>query len=344
MRIALDWSHKDEKLAVYDGKKSRKTLPKLKIGDQVYAENIPQKHVQSWLDNGIEIYRCRPNDTSKYRDEHGLPKTDDIDAMVIWKLSTEYPEKFHRWEGDPILTTMYRTFKEIQKSRVRQSNRVWAKEEGIAKEVLADLGAIEKKMKKAMKVELDRYEIWGWLKQIKGIDITTAAGLVAFIDKLGIKNIIQVSSLWHYFGVHVRDGKAVKRESGTAMDYNPEAKSLVLGVITDSFIKQRTPLYRSLYDVEKEKQLAREYPAGELAERWHGYKLEDVHLSQGHAHNRAKRKMVKMFLSHLWVIWRQLEGLDTRPPFVHEQLKHTGYIKPPFIPAKLEPFEPFRKR
>lgn len=343
MRIAIDWSHKEEKLAVYDGKKLRKSLPKLKTGDQVFAENIPQKHVQSWLDNGIEIHRCRPNDTSKYRDGLGLPKTDELDALIIWKLATEYPEKFRRWEGDPVLTSMYRTFKEIQKGCVRQSNRVWAKEESIAKEVLSDLEVIEKKIAKAMKAELESYEVWDWLKQIKGISVVIAAGLVAFIDKLGIKNIPQVSSLWHYFGVHVQDGKAVKRQSGTVMDYNPDAKTLVLGIISDSFIKQRTPLYRSLYDVEKEKQLAREYPSGELAERWHGYKEEDTHLLLGHAHNRAKRKMVKIFLSHLWVIWRQLEGLDTRPPFAHEKLGHKSYIEPPFIPEKLQPFEPFKE-
>jgi len=341
MRIAVDWSYKDEKLAVYDGKKLRKTLPKLKKGDQVFAENIPQRHVQKWLDNGIEIYRCRPNDTSKYRDGLGMPKTDDIDALMIWKLATEYPEKFRRWEGDPILTSMYRTFKEIQKSRIGQSNRVWAKEEAITKEVLADLGAIEKKIKKAMKIELERYEIWGWLKQIKGIDVVTAAGLVAFIDKLGIENIPIVSSLWHYFGVHVQDGKAVKRQSGMAMSYNPDAKTLILGIIADSFIKQRTPLYRSLYDVEKEKQLKREYPAGELASRWHGYKESDTHLLLGHANNRAKRKMVKIFLSHLWVIWRQLKELDTKPPFAQGVLGHTSYIEPPFIPEKLKPFRPY---
>lgn len=341
MRIALDWSHKEEKLAVFDGEKVRKTMPKLTKGDQVFAENIPQKYAQSWLDTGVEIYRCTPNDSAALREALGLPKTDELDAQIIWRLAEERPDLFRRWEGDPILTTMYRTFKEIQKSRVRQGNRVWAKEEGIAQDVLTDLGAIEKKVRKAMRAELDKYPIWAWLQQIKGIDVNTAAGLVAFIDKLGIKNINTVSSLWHYFGVHVENGKAVRRAHGEAMTYNPEAKSLVLGVIADSFIKQRTPLYRPLYDTEKEKQLAKTYPTHELASKWHGYTVTDTHLSQGHANNRAKRKTMKIFLSHLWVIWRQLEGLETRPPFVHEQLKHEGYIKPPFIPKELQPFKAF---
>ena len=344
MRIAIDWSHKEEKLAVFDGNKSTKRMPKLSKGDQVFAENIPQKYVQSWLEHGIEIHRCRPNDTARLRKELGLEKTDEIDAGLIWQLMEAHPEKFRIWRGDPVITTMYRMFKEMQKARVAQSNRVWAKEEVIAKEVLSDLNAIERKIKKAIKAELEKkYEIWHWLEQIKGIDVATAAGLIGFIAKLqdGIAGVNSVSSLWHYFGVHVENGKAVKREAGSAMNYNPKAKSLVLGIIADSFIKQRTPLYRSIYDNEKAKQLVKEYTPGELAGRWHGYKPEDTNLLLNHAHRRAMRKMVKVFLSHLWVIWRQLEGLETKPPYVHEVLKHESYIDPPFIPESLQPFKPF---
>lgn len=342
MRIAVDWSYKEDKLAVYDGKKLRKRLPTLQKGDQVYTENMPQKSVQKWLNDGVEIYRCRPNDTANYRARLGLPKTDDVDALTIWTLATEYPELFRRWAGDPVLTTMFRAFKEIQQARVRQGNRVWAKEEAIAKEVYIDLGAIEKKIEKAMKVELENYEMWPWLKQIKGINVKTAGGLIAIIDKLGIENVPTISALWSYFGLDVRDGRAPKLRKGTAGGFNPMARSLAIGIIADSFMKQRTPIYRGIYDSEKAKQLARSYPPGELASKWHGYKVEDTHLLLNHAHKRALRKVAKLFLSHLWVIWRQLKGLDTRPPYVHEQLKHNTYIKPPFIPEKLLPFEPFQ--
>ena len=251
MKVALDWSHKEDKIAVYDGKKLRKSVPKLKSGDQVFVENLPAKYAQQWLKDGIEIYRCRPNDTSEFRDRLNMPKTDQLDALFIWKLANEYPKLFRQWTGDPVLYSLYKMFKEIQKDRIRQSNRVWAKEEPIAKGVLHDLEAIEKKIAKAMKVELEKYQIWSWLQQIKGINVVTAAGLVAFIDKIGIENLKQVSSLWHYFGVHVEDGVAARAKRGAAMSYNPDAKTLVLGIIADNFIRQRTPLYRKIYDTER---------------------------------------------------------------------------------------------
>lgn len=57
MKIAVDWSHKEDKLAVFDGKKLRKSVPKLKSGDKVYVENLPAKYAQQWLKDGVEIYR-----------------------------------------------------------------------------------------------------------------------------------------------------------------------------------------------------------------------------------------------------------------------------------------------
>ena len=85
-------------------------MPKLSKGDQVFAENIPKKQVQGWLEDGVEIHRCRPNDTAKLRKELGLEKTDEIDATLIWQLMKNHPEKFRRYEGDPVITTMYRMF------------------------------------------------------------------------------------------------------------------------------------------------------------------------------------------------------------------------------------------
>lgn len=45
-------------------------------------------------------------------------------------------------------------------------------------------------------------------------------------------------------------------------------------------------------------------------------------------HRMAMRKMVKLFLSHLWEVWRTVEGMDTRPPYPHEYLGHVTYYDP----------------
>ncbi|MFA5053820.1 MAG: hypothetical protein WC565_07165 [Parcubacteria group bacterium] len=333
-QVAIDWAFAEEKLAVYDGKKVLKAVPKLKAGDEIFAENIPMKHAAQWLKDGIIIRRCRPNDTAALRKEIGQEKTDALDAKLIWQLAEAHPEKFREWKGDPQLTTLYRAFKEVQRCRVGQSNRVWAKGEETATAVLDDLEKTERKIVKAIEKELKSYKVWDWLSQIKGIGVATGGGLVGLIAKYGIENIRQVSSLWHLFGLHVVEGKAPRRTKGEEVSYVPEAKTLVLGVIADCFIKQRSPVYRDIYDQEKARQLEIEYPEGELASKFLGYKKSDTHLSLNHAHRRAIRKMMKIFVQHVWLAWRTCEGLETRPLYCHEYLGHEHFIEPP---VKIQP-------
>ena len=340
-KLAVDWAHSEKKLAVFDGTKVRATLPKdLGAGDQIYVENIPMRYAAPLLDRGVEFYRCRPNDTAGLREGLGLEKTDEGDAKLIWMLMEKAPEVFRRWEGDPPLFTMYKQYKEIVKSAAQNKNRAWAKNEATTKDLIKDLEAIKRRLSKNIEAELSKYSIWPWLKGIKGIGVGTAAGLVANIAKIGIENFDAISSVWHYAGVYPVNGKAARRAKGQAMSYNPTLKTLVLGEVGSSF-KIHGGFYRQIYDRYKEYELSRTFPPGELAAKYHGYKESDTHLSKGHADIRAIRKATKLFLSHMWVIWRQLEGLSTRPPYVHEKLKHETYIKPPNIPAELLPFKPF---
>lgn len=98
---------------------------------------------------------------------------------------------------------------------------------------------------------------------------------------------------------------AEKRVSGIAsVDYNPRCKDLMY-VISDQFVKQGK-LYKELY---------KQYKAEETA-------LNKDVLTKMHIHNRTKRKVSKVFLSHLWEKWRELEGLPIRQPYAQEYLGH----------------------
>jgi len=52
------------------------------------------------------------------------------------------------------------------------------------------------------------------------------------------------------------------------------------------------------------------------------------YISEGHLHNMALRKMIKLFLACLWLKWR--EGLDllVTSPYAIGKLGHNHYIKP----------------
>ena len=134
-----------------------------------------------------------------------------------------------------------------------------------------------------------------------------------------------VSKLWAHCGYSVVNGKTPKREKGQTINYNPKLKTLVWK-ISDSLMKLNKGFYRKVYDEEKSRQAARIFEKGELAKKYNGYGDEDVQLSKGHAHNRALRKMAKIFLDHYWHAARQLNGLKAEKNYVEGVLNHQHVI------------------
>ncbi len=46
-------------------------------------------------------------------------------------------------------------------------------------------------------------------------------------------------------------------------------------------------------------------------------------IAANHVHMRAQRKMMKLFLAHLWMVWRTAEGLPLSTPYAHGILGHS---------------------
>jgi len=199
---------------------------------------------------------------------------------------------------------------------------IWENE---SKEIDKIIKNLEKEIKKLLKS--GQYPIWNWLKEIRGISFISASKLISYID---IKNTPTISALWRYCGLdatHIKRTNKISKEE--AMKFgNPYLKKELLGILAkNGFIMHNTPLYREIYDKEKEKQLEIEYPEGFLKEKYNGYKITDKHLSKGHAHNRAIRKMIKIFLEHLWREWRTLENLSITEPYIIGRNGHSNYIE-----------------
>jgi hypothetical protein len=101
--------------------------------------------------------------------------------------------------------------------------------------------------------------------------------------------------------------------------YNARLKSICY-LIADQFIKQQTPGYVDIYYAEKERQ-----------RRLHPEKIKDNgkwKFNDGHLHHRAMRKTIKIFLQHLWLKWREFEGLPISEPYVQAIMGHTNIIQP----------------
>lgn len=162
--------------------------------------------------------------------------------------------------------------------------------------------------------------VWEWIRSIKGMKSgSLPAQLLAQIDDIG--KFATVSKLWRFSGWAVRNGRAETNVRGEKSHYNRRLKSTCF-LIGEQFIRQQTPLYSDLYYEFKAK----------LREK-HPEKIKGANgkwkYNDGHIDRMARRKMIKIFLQHLWLMWRTAEGLPTPHPYIHDIGGHSNLIPPP---------------
>lgn len=256
-------------------------------------------------------------------------------------------------ENNPLRALVDLRERQVLKTRIQFNNRLAALDSGAddaadtrQREVVARwhdiFQTLEAQLDREIKGIVKEHKIYDYVTAVKGIGPATAGKLVAMID---IERAPTVAALWRYAGLGL--GKYWKDESGKFVapqtgyvykdggweqvtpepkegwelvrtrdrmiggyrsPYNKRLKTTCY-LIGQSFLKSNSP-YR------------REYDEARI------YYDENRDWTAGHCHNAALRKMVKLFLSHLWVVWRSLEGLPTREPYAHEYLDHTTIKRP----------------
>ena len=204
----------------------------------------------------------------------------------------------------------------IQKNRIAFSNRFDAIERNNdthtngSKETierwLMRFNELENELDDDIREAIKGIEIIERMVEVKGVGEILAAKVVSMID---IQRSDTISALWRYAGYAVIEGKSERRVKGELSHYNGRLKSACY-LIGTSFLKSNSP-YRRIYDD------AKTY-----------YEVNRPDWTKAHRHNAAMRKMIKMWLSHLWLVWRQIEGLDIRAPYVNEKLGHEHIYSP----------------
>jgi hypothetical protein len=209
--------------------------------------------------------------------------------------------------------------RQVQKARIQFSNRLSTIERG-ADHVVQDGQAV---------VLLERYErafaeledqitkdierlaketpACLLLMTVPGIGAGLAAKIVALIGDIG--RFATVSKLWRYAGYACIDGKRETLVRGEPAHFNKRLKSAayLAGI---SFLRSGSPYSDAYY---------------RFRERYDAQRPE---WTPGHRHAAAMRKMIKLFLSHLWEEWRLLEGLPIRRTYVIDYLGHTAIEQP----------------
>jgi len=184
--------------------------------------------------------------------------------------------------------------------------------------------------------------VWDWLTSIKGLGAgSLAAELLSHFDDVAL--YATVSKFWRFSGWAVIDGKIDRCTKGEKSHYNRRLKATCF-LIADQFVRQQTPLYADIYYAEKDRQ-KQLHPEPicktcgavgvQVGKNWKCTKCKatgfGLSFTPAHVDKRAKRKMIKIFLQHLWVIWRESEGLPVSEPYVQAMLGHTNIVEPSIV-------------
>ena len=182
---------------------------------------------------------------------------------------------------------------QLRKARIAFGNRLAStSEDAHEAELLRHLyGAfldLEQAVSEQLFQQLQRNALYRSLTGLRGIGPSLAAELVSRID---LARAPSVRCLWRYAGLGVRDGRAERLVRGKKSAFNRKLRAACF-VLATSLLRCRSPY-------------AEEY-----------YRTKSIYVGRGwtkaHAHRAAVRRMLKLFLAHLWEYGRRLQGLPTR--------------------------------
>jgi len=271
--------------------------------------------------------------------------TEDSDLSNVQRLTRDLRTAAQTLSPDEArhLVDAYYTW---QENRIRADAQIRAlTESGEPHSVIAWLATNAEALENGIKSALDRYSashvVGRWARSQKGIGPVIAAGLLAHID---IRKAPTVGHIWNFAGLNpgVQWGKGEKRPWNAAL-------KVLTWKMGESFVKvsgDEGAYYGAAYKQRKLEEQARN-DRGELAaqaaavleakrigKETDAYKAYSVgRLPPAHVHARAKRWVVKLFLSHLHSVWHEVEfGRPAPQPYAIAHLGHAHLLTPPGWP------------
>jgi hypothetical protein len=178
---------------------------------------------------------------------------------------------------------------------------------------------------------LEKHPAYPWFSSIKGVGHENIAKVVSLID---IERAPTISSLWKYAGYGMTNGIVDRPRKGEKLCFNKTLKTMCyrLGVAllkAHGISKEGTKFgayYEKVYEEEKRKVEGAGKKIANMADIPEGKEAE--YVNSLHVHNKAFRKMIKLFLGCLYLYWRKAEGLAIRNPYAVEKMEHTTVIQP----------------
>jgi hypothetical protein len=235
------------------------------------------------------------------------------------------------------LRFLVETYYDIQDQRIVAQNRLRSYQDAKEAERRDELqqtsewvdqrfDKIERETKAKILREVRRYPLArDYMLKIKGVGPCIAAAIIAYYED--VERFSTISKFWAYAGQHVVDGHAPKRKKGELANWSPNLRR-ILWLASESFVKVKSSPYRPLYDEFKafyQTKFPEQVDSGKKNKQGKPIML----YTKMHIHNMAKRKVVKVFLSHIWLTWREMQGLSVEPPYIIGRDGHSHMIPPP---------------
>lgn len=287
----------------------------------------------------------------RYADDDDL-RDDDVNVDVDRELSEIFGVDPEPVEGTPrpefsALRVLEDSRINAQRQRIQYGNRIKAIERGesklpitVVQEYYDVFEAVEKRLVGDIGIIVREHEMWPWMDRVQGIGPGLAGCLLAHLD---IERANTVSSFWKYAGLAVvidenGVGHSDRRVKGKKLGFNMELKRICLGLVAGSFLRSGSP-YRREYDEAKAYYMETKVRVITTAMRADA-KAAGLEIQEGwtlkHCDLAARRKMVKLFMSHLWQAWREVRGLPLPQPYAYSVLGHDpagmklaeSYLKP----------------
>lgn len=215
--------------------------------------------------------------------------------------------------------------------------------DAICEELQEMLKGVEDFVDKSVAEIMETHPAAPWFSQVKGIGYENIAKVIGLVrikpdpENPQKKYAKTISSLWKFAGMHTENGKAPRVVRGKKLEFNKQLRSMVWR-IGRSLCRARGPYYE--YYLKQKAQYRAKFlergfkiiPSEKLPYKLRGsrkvhYESDGV-ISIGHLDNLAKRKMAKLFLSHLWLVWREAEGLSITSLWVIAHGGHAHLIEP----------------
>ncbi len=300
---SIDWAIKKE-LRVYDIKKEKlKTISSTIPEFAKFLTSIKKPTNFYFEEGGGDSFKllARRNDhkvftipgkrTKEYREQKGLEKSDEADAVIIGLLAKSQPDEFYQFQELDDTTAriaiLYKQRCDVEMTLVRVKNQLFALKnrlelinlDGYKDKIIKGKELIIKDIKKdfdrqtrILDKEIKKHPIWPYFEGIKGgVGTVVAGGLIANIKRAS--RFPSKYSLRHYAGMVTKKGNQT---------FNHKLKR-ALYFFTEGIIKGRTPIWRELYDNMKK-----------------FYKEKHPDWSKGKVNNFAKKFVQTKFLDSVF--------------------------------------------